>query len=42
MREDSESDLNSFQNEKALVLEIEEELAAEIHELQYLITVEHS
>ena len=28
--------------EEALVREIEEELAAEIHELQYLMTVEHS
>ena len=28
--------------EDALLREIQEELAAEIHELQYLITVEHS
>ena len=28
--------------EEALVREIQEELAAEIHELQYLMTVEHS
>ena len=28
--------------EEALVREIEEELATEIHELQYLMTVEHS